>query len=181
MTTLTLITGNQHKADYLAKWLDMPIGHKKLDLDEIQSLDVREIAEHKVRQAFQIIHEPVLIEDVGLRFTAMGRLPGPLVKWFLEEIGNDGLCKLADSLEHRRAVAEIVYALSDGRTIHFFSHTIDGVVADKPRGDNGFGWNPIFIPEGSGKTYAEMSDEAVEPYNMRAHAIKKLQAYLLKS
>ncbi len=53
MQSITFITGNQKKADYLAKYLGFPIEHQKIDLDEIQSLDLREIVEHKVKQAYE--------------------------------------------------------------------------------------------------------------------------------
>src|SRR2546430_10482604 len=59
------------------------------------------------RSAYDIVKKPVLVEDIAFTFTAMGRLPGPLIKWFLEELGNDGLCKLANGLDNRGAKAEI--------------------------------------------------------------------------
>ena len=180
MKDFVFITGNQHKADYLAKWLGRPIRHRKIDADEIQSLDFKEVVEHKVRQAYAIAKEPVLVEDVGVSFVALGRLPGPLTRWFLEEIGNEGLCKLADGLEHRGARAEILYGYFDGKEIHYFGNSIDGMVAPEPRGNHGFGWNPVFIPEGSTKTYAEMPDEEVRPFSIRARAIDKLRAFLDK-
>ncbi len=52
---LTFITGNQHKADYLAKYLGIEIAHRKIDLDELQSLDLHEIVTHKVKQAYDIV------------------------------------------------------------------------------------------------------------------------------
>jgi hypothetical protein len=52
MQSIVFITGNQKKADYLAKYLGFPIEHIKVDLDELQSLDLREIVEHKVKQAY---------------------------------------------------------------------------------------------------------------------------------
>lgn len=176
--TFTLITGNQHKADYLVKWLEMPVDHYKVDLDEIQSFSLRAIAEHKVRQAYDILKRPVLVEDVGFTFEAMGRLPGPYIKWFLEELGDNGLCRLADGLAHRKAHVSIVYALYDGLELHFFESTVQGAVAPEPRGEYGFGWNAIFIPEGSTKTYAEMTDDEVRPFSARAQAIEKLKVYL---
>ena len=53
----------------------MEVLHEKIDLDEIQSLDLREIVEHKVRQAYEKIKKPVLVEDTSLRFEALGKLP----------------------------------------------------------------------------------------------------------
>jgi inosine triphosphate pyrophosphatase len=180
MKDLVFITGNQHKADYLAKWLGMPLPHRKLDLDEIQSLDLHAVVEHKARQAYAMVKQPVLVEDIALTFTAMGRLPGTLIRWFLEELGTDGLCRLADGLEHRGAESDIEYALYDGATMHFFAGKVTGTVAKTPRGSEGFGWNPVFIPEGSTKTFAEMTDDERKPYSHRAAAIAKLRAYLQK-
>lgn len=187
MNDLAFITGNQNKADYLEKWLGHPVKHEKLDLDEIQSLDLREVAEHKARQAYGIAKKPVLVEDVALTFTAMGRLPGTLIKWFLEEIGPEGLAKVADSLENRQAVASILYALYDGNDLHFFEGEVKGTIASQPQAfdkDNGWrntkSWNSIFIPDGSAKTYAEMSDAELRLVSHRAQAIDKLRAFLDK-
>jgi inosine triphosphate pyrophosphatase len=181
MKDLTFITGNQRKAEYLAKWLGMNVPHHKLDLDEIQSLDLHEVADHKVRQAYAILKKPVLVEDVALTFTALGRLPGTFIKWFLQELDLDGLCKLADGLEHRGAEAAIVYALYDGREIQYFEASQKGSVALKPSGDNGFGWNTIFVPDGAGMTYGDMDDATFKQWNIRAHAVEKLRIYLGKS
>ena len=75
MQSITFITGNQKKADYLAKYLGFPIEHMKLELDEIQSLDLREVVEHKVRQAYEKVRKPILVDDVALEFSTLGRLP----------------------------------------------------------------------------------------------------------
>lgn len=178
MKNVVFITGNQHKADYLAKWLGLPVAHQKVELDEIQSLNLREIAEHKARQAFAVVGKPVLVEDVALTFDAMGQLPGPLIKWFLQELDVTGLAQLAAGLPSQAASASIVYALFDGRDMQFFEATVPGTIAAEARGTNGFGWGAVFIPEGNSKTYAEMTDNEARPFNMRAQAIDKLRAFL---
>ncbi len=177
---LVFITGNQHKADYLAKWLELPIEHQKLEQDEIQSLDLQEVVEHKARQAYSNIKRPVLVEDVSLTFTAMGRLPGTFIKWFMGEMSLGGLCKLAQGLEHQGAECAIMYALYDGKDMRFFEARQKGSVPMIPRGSGGFGWNAIFIPEGSELTYGEMDEATFKRWNIRAHAIEKLKAYLTK-
>jgi non-canonical purine NTP pyrophosphatase (RdgB/HAM1 family) len=181
MKEFIFISGNQHKADYLAKWLGQPIAHQKVDLPELQSLDAQEIITAKAQAAYEIIKKPVLVEDVSLTFTAMGRLPGPFIKWFLEEIGPAGLVKIADSLPHRQAVAGILFTYYDGKDMRLFEATTEGTVSDEPRGLNAFGakgWNPIFIPKGSTKTFAEMTDDEVRPFSQRAKAIEKLRLFL---
>ncbi|HEX3568861.1 MAG TPA: non-canonical purine NTP pyrophosphatase [Candidatus Saccharimonadales bacterium] len=178
MTDLVFITGNQQKADYLAKWLGMPMKHQKVDLEELQSLDLREVVEDKARRAYAVVQKPVLVEDVALTFTAMGRLPGTFIKWFLEEMGDEKLCRLADGLEHRSAEAAIMYALYDGADMHLFEAHQQGSIAQHPLGTNGFGWNYIFIPDGQPKTYGEMDEATFKQWSIRAHAIEKLKAFL---
>ncbi len=177
MTDLVFITGNQHKADYLAKWLGVPVPHRKVDLDELQSLDLREVVEHKVRQAYDVVKKPVLVDDVSLIFTAMGRLPGTLIKWFLEEMGNEKLCDLAKALPNQEAISEMMYAVYDGKELTIFTGKVAGNIASKPSG-NSFGWNNIFIPNGYTQTYGEMDEEQFNACSHRGQAIEKLRAFL---
>lgn len=180
MADFVFITGNQHKADYLAKWLGMPIEHEKIDLEEIQSLDPQAVGEDKARRAFEMLGRPVLVEDTSLTFTAMGQLPGTFIKWFLQELGADGLCKLADGLPDRGAEASIMYCLYDGKQMHHFARTVAGRIAPEPRGTYGFGWNAVFMPNGTDKTYAEMTDDELKPFSCRAQAIEDLRAFLMQ-
>jgi non-canonical purine NTP pyrophosphatase (RdgB/HAM1 family) len=172
------ISGNQHKVEYLELWLGRKVEHHKVDLDEIQDLDIRKVSEHKARQAYEILKRPVLVEDVALTFTAMGKLPGTLIKWFLQELGSDGLCRLANSLEHQQTVASICYTYFDGQEAVFFENHVPGRAAEVPRGEYGFGWNPVFIPDGTDKTYAEMTGEEVRPFSVRAQIIEPLKVFL---
>ncbi|MDD3302911.1 MAG: non-canonical purine NTP pyrophosphatase [Candidatus Gracilibacteria bacterium] len=82
MSNITFITGNQNKADYIAKYLNYPLDHIKLELDELQSTNLFEIVEHKVKQAYNLIKKPVVVEDVSLEFEALGGLPGPFIRFF---------------------------------------------------------------------------------------------------
>lgn len=178
MKDFTFVTGNQGKADSLARWLGRPITHHEFDLEEIQSLDIHSVVEHKVRQAYELAGRPVLVEDTGLSFTAMGQLPGTFIKWFLRELEPEGLCDLAAGLEHQGAEAVVLYGLYDGHEIHYFENRVKGSIVPKPSGTNGFGWDPIFIPDGAGMTYAEMDDETLRPWSVRAPAVEGLKAYL---
>lgn len=179
MKDLTFITGNQNKADFLAKHLGVPVAHHKLDLDEIQSLEPHEVVEHKVLQAYEILKRPVLVEDAALIFTAMGRLPGTFVKWFIEEIGYDGLLRMANSLPDQTALGRVCYGLYDGGEVHYFDGEMHGHIAPEARdGGMGFGFDPIFINDGFDKTRAEMSEEEYAQTSYRTPAIEKLRAFL---
>jgi len=176
--SLTFITGNPSKAEQLARHLDYSVAHQKLDLPEIQSLDLKEIVEHKAKEAYKQIKKPVLVEDTSLVFSALGKLPGPLIKWFLTELDNAGLCKMLDGYTDRSAHAEVCFGLYDGQELQIFDGGVKGTVAESPRGERGFGWNPIFIPEGSTKTWGEMTPEEQKETSMRRIALKKLEAFL---
>lgn len=170
---LTFITGNLHKVHWTQKYIHVPLEHKKIELTEIQSLSPKEVVEHKVKEAYKILQKPVLVEDTALTFHALGKLPGPFIKWFLEEVGNAGLCNLVT--DDRRATATVNYGVYDGNTFHFCEGEKPGTISNKPRGDNGFGWDPIFIPEGTIKTYAEMTDEEIINSSPRIAALEKLK------
>jgi non-canonical purine NTP pyrophosphatase (RdgB/HAM1 family) len=176
---VTFITGNQNKADFLAKYLGRDIPHKKLELDELQSLTLRRITEYKAKQAYEIVRGPVLVEDIGFTIAALGKLPGPFIKWFIQEVGYDGLCRLADPDPARAAVTSVCYAYFDGRTLEFFEGELDGTVPEHPRGSDGFGWNCVFIPKGQDKTNAEMSESETERYSLRTTTVyPKLKEFL---
>lgn len=156
MADITFITGNQNKADYLAKYLGFPVLHQKVDLDEIQSLDLREIVDHKVRQAYDEVKSPVLVEDVALEFNALGRFPGAFIKFLIEEVPFETICRMLDGL-NRDAVARCVFGYYDGVKVTLFEGSLRGTIAEHPRGENGFGWDKIFIPEGYSATRAELN------------------------
>jgi XTP/dITP diphosphohydrolase len=174
---MVLITGNAGKAEEVSRYLKIPIEHQSLNLDEIQSLDLEEIVKDKAFRAFKEIGKPVLVEDVSFTFHSLGKLPGPLIKWFQKELENEGLCRLVDGKD-RSCTATVCYGFHDGKEIHLFSGSMSGSVANSPRGNNSFGWAPIFIPDGYEKTYAELSNEEQGLVAMRSKALKKLHGFL---
>ncbi len=116
---------------------------------------------------------------MSLTFHALGKLPGPLIKWFLTELGNDGLVHLIDGYADRSATACVLFGFYDGTSVEFFEGSVKGSVATSPRGSNGFGgWDPTFIPDGHEKTWAEMSDEEQKQTSMRRIALTKLHDHL---
>lgn len=176
---ITFITGNQHKADHLAKLLAIPMTHQKIDLDEIQSSDQRQIVEHKVKQAYEIVGSPVIVDDVSLEFAALGGLPGPFVKWFVEYAGQETMCRMLDGFDDRSAVGKACIGYYDGKEFCYFEGAVHGEIADHPRGDGGYGWDAIFMPDGyDGKTRSELNEqEYAEVYN-RIRPLAELRAFL---
>lgn len=173
------ITGNQHKADYLAKLLGIPLEHQKVELDELQSLDLQEIVDHKVRQAYKLIGRPVLVEDVSLEFRALGKLPGPYIKWFLDSAGEDACCRMLDGFNDRSAIIRCTFGYYDGETVVLFDSELTGLISDRPKGNNGYGFDRIFINKGYNITRAEMTPEENEKtYREQMKPIGKVKKFL---
>jgi non-canonical purine NTP pyrophosphatase (RdgB/HAM1 family) len=178
MNLVTFITGNQAKADYLSRYLGLSIHHHPLDLEEIQSLDLKPIVEHKTKQAYQIIQSPVLVEDVSLEFCALGRLPGPLIKWFLQEMDMVAICALLKGHD-RSAIARSLFGYYDGHELRLFAGSLRGSIPWRPSGVKGFGgWDPIFIPAGYSTTRAELSEEDDRKTYLQLKPLAKLKSFL---
>jgi non-canonical purine NTP pyrophosphatase (RdgB/HAM1 family) len=173
---MIFVTGNHQKLKEFEEILEVKLDYLDLDLEEIQSIEVKEVAEHKARQAYEILKEPVIVEDTGLYFEELKGLPGALVKFFVKKLTLDQICFLVK--ENRSAKAVTCIAYFDGKELKTFIGETEGKIALKPRGNNGFGWDAIFIPEGYDRTFAELTDEEKISKFMRKEAIKKLKGFL---
>jgi non-canonical purine NTP pyrophosphatase (RdgB/HAM1 family) len=177
MQNITFITGNQPKADYLARYLGFPVKHQKLDLEEIQSLDLKEVVEHKVRQAYEFIKTPVIVEDVALEFKALGRLPGTFIRFYVDEVPFETICRTLDGLD-RAATARCVFGYYDGKQLELFEGFMNGSIAEHPAGENGYGWDRLFIPERYNITRAEMNEEDDRKTYTTIKPFAKLKTFL---
>ncbi len=180
MKSPVFISGNQDKVDYISKSLEMQLEHQKISLDEIQSVDPIVVVEHKVRQAYEIIQKPVLIEDTCLAFTALDGLPGPFIKFFVDaHDGFEMMCRMLDSFDDRSATASTIFCYYDGKKMYHFPSSVDGVIAQHPRGNGGYGWDVIFEPEGyNGLTNAELSLEKYIESHKKIRDIEGLKQFL---
>ena len=178
MENLYFVTSNQSKAEEARMILEMPVEIRKADLIEIQSLNLEEIVRDKARQAFEMVGEPVIVDDVGFFLEAWNGFPGPFVKYILDTVGKEGILKMLEGEENRSVVVKAVIGFHDGKEIHTFVGEVRGVVASEARGDNGFGWDSIFIPESSDKTYAQMSLKEKSGISHRRVALEKFKQFL---
>lgn len=180
MEDLVFVTGNMDKVLWVEKFLGHKIQHNKLDLDEIQDLDPARVLEHKAREAYRILQKPVLVEDTALVCHALGRLPGPFIKSFRQEIGDAGICRILDGLNDRSATAVITFGVFDGTDFKGFEGSTSGSIAARPHETAGIGhgWDTIFIPDGETRTSAEMNEADYTKYSARKKAVIKLVEYL---
>lgn len=177
MKKIIFVTGNQNKADYLAKFLGHPIDHKKIDLDEIQSLDLKVIIEHKVREAYKKLRRPVIVEDVSLEFNALGGLPGPFIRFFVDHVKFQTICSMVNGKD-RGAVAKCAIGYFDGKTLKIFEKNLKGKIAKRPAGKNGFGWDRIFIPQGYDVTRASLNEVDDKKTFLKIKPFRELKKFL---
>ena len=177
MNKLIFVTGNDNKAREAAAVLGVDVKRVKLELEELQSMDLRVIVEHKARQAYAKVGEPLFIEDVALDIEQWKGFPGPLVRWINETIGFDNLPSVLK--KGSRAVTwTVMVGYFDGQTLHSFSASEKGSIALAPRGTDGFGFDRIFIPRGHTKTVAELGEAIKNKQSARYLAFKKLRHFL---
>jgi len=176
---LKFVTGNVNKLREARQILGFPIEQAGLpDLDEIQTSSVEEVVVHKLSQACGKLQSPVMVEDSGLIFCAWNGLPGALVKWFETSVGCGGMIKMLEPFADRQAIAACYVAVHDGKDIKIAKGEIRGSIAPEERGENGFGWDSIFIPDGHTRTYAEMSAKEKNAISHRKKAFTALKEML---
>lgn len=173
MHTFLFVTHSQKKLAEAERYLGRKLQHYGLDLPELQSVDVEEVAIHKVKYAYGVLRRPVMVDDTGLYIDAWNGLPGGLVKWFMQRVGDRGLCEMMHGFEERTARAKTVLATLDD-TLNIYVGTIEGTIAPEPRGTKGYSWETIFIPDGSDRTFAEMDLEEKDNFSMRHIALDAL-------
>lgn len=178
MEEITLITGNEAKADEFSRLLGMTVLHQKLSLPEPQETDVAVVAKAKAEAAFETINQPLFVDDTGLYINAWGELPGALIVWFLDNVGNEGLVKMLAGWSDRSARVVTALGYCDHNGSQVFVGEVAGNIAEKPKGDNGFGYDAIFIPDGQNKTFAEMDAIEKDQYSMRALATQVMKKVL---
>jgi XTP/dITP diphosphohydrolase len=145
---------------------------------EIQSESLEEIAKASVADAFKKCHLPVVVEDAGLFTEALGGFPGPYAAYVYKTIGNEGLLRLVEGVKVRRAKFESIVAYLSGELespMCFGGVALGELVTKERRGDSisGFGFDPIFRPASSERTFAEMSVAEKNQYSHRSNAFRK--------
>ena len=178
-TGLLLVTGNAGKAGEVERILGHPVERLDIDLPEIQAIDVADVVEQKARAAFAVAGRPVMVEDTGLSLVSLNGLPGALVRWFVAGIGPAGICTLIPPGADRSATARTAIAWCDGDNVRVFVGEVRGSITGAPRGSGGFGWDPVFVPDGAGGTFAELDTAEKNRFSMRRIALDRFRAAML--
>jgi non-canonical purine NTP pyrophosphatase (RdgB/HAM1 family) len=170
----TLVTGNPGKIEEARRLCGFDMKASALDLPEVQSLNIEEVLRAKAHKAFGQLETPIVVDETGLELVALNGFPGCLVKWMLEAVGADGLAQTAYSLGDPRATARCALLYFDGKHEVLAEGTTSGSLVRPPRGGGGFGWDPVFQPDGYELTFAELSGPEKDAISHRGAAWHQL-------
>ncbi len=184
MRRLHFLTGNRDK------FLEVKLVLNEFGIDvvqvprgkvEIQSQSLEEIAVYAVKN-LRGVGGFVFTEDAGLFVRALRGFPGPYSSYVYRTIGIEGLLKLMEGVGDRSAYFESVVALRlpTGR-VEVFRGRVEGTIATEARGSGGFGFDPIFVPDGQERTFAEMGLREKNYLSHRGRAVRSMAQWLLSS
>ena len=180
---ITYVTGNWAKINSAKMILEpkgIKVNHIKMDTTEIQEDDTSKIASFSAKEASDKLKCSVLKNDTGFFVEALGGFPGPYTHYVDDKLGEDGILKLLDGVDNRRAYFKEAYAYCEyGKEPVVFESYTYGTITKEKSGEYGWSWDYIFIPDGYSKTLACYPDE--ERLLIWSHdGLDKLAEYLEK-
>jgi XTP/dITP diphosphohydrolase len=183
---LIFATSNRHKFEEvraIAAKHGVKLEMCDVQCDEIQADNLGDIASFSAKEACRILGKLCFVEDAGLFVRALRGFPGPYSNYVFRTIGKEGLLKLMAGVKDRRAEFRSAISYCESKTtLRIFSGKVCGSITTKPKGSQGFGFDPIFTPErGNGRTFAEIPTVEKNKYSHRAKAMRKfLKWYVQK-
>ena len=174
---LLFASSNRHKFSEAKNILDsygVQLSFFPCSLAEIQSNSIKDISKHKAKHAFSLSKKPVIVEDDGLEITSLQKFPGPYSSYVFDTIGNKGILNLLG--RNRTAFFVSVITYCDKNNLISFEAKISGKISQRIKG-KGWGYDPIFIPKGKAKTFAELDDK--NSISHRYNALKKFSKWFL--
>ncbi len=174
-------TNNINKFNEARKVLSkhkVAVGMLRVKALEIQSDSLSEIAKASATDAFNRCHLPIIVEDAGLFVDALNVFPGPYAAYVYKTLGNAGLLKLMEHAKSRTATFQSTIAYCDNTytaPLCFEGESVGEITPEERKGNarSSFGFDPIFQPRGSARTFAEMNIEEKNGFSHRAEAIGK--------
>ncbi len=181
--TLRFVTGNEGKVTEAREYFDGIAEVEQTDYDytEIQADTTEEIAVQGAIEAYTEFggEEPVFVDDTGLYIDALGGFPGPYAAYVQDTLGIERVWNVAATEDNRRARFRTVIAYVTGDPadpdVETFSGSLAGTIV-APRGDGGFGYDPIFAYNGT--TLAEMDTEEKNAISHRGRALASFAEWL---
>lgn len=177
---ITFITSNEHKYLEIASSM-ANYGHevkwKNMKYEEIQADTTEEVSLDSAKKLSRTIGEDFFLEDTGLYIDELSGFPGPYSSYVSSTIGNGGILKLLSEKGREARFLTIITYCSQGE-FKQFEGELKGTISREPRGNGGFGFDPVFIPIGSEQTLAEMTLSEKNSVSHRSIAVRKFASYL---
>lgn len=160
---------------------EVELVQKNIAYPEIQSDSLEDISTFACEWLQKRLKKRAMMEDSGLFIEALNGFPGPYAAWIQKTIGNGGILKLMEGLPfgERRARFEAAVGYIEKSRIVVLTGECQGFISMNQRGTGGFGFDPIFIPKGEERTFAQMSIQEKNRYSHRSKALDKLTKYLI--
>ncbi len=180
---LVLITNNPHKIAELTpvfREFNVPFKTTSYEKVEIRSDDVAEVARVAAQYAFEEFQCPVVVDDTGLYIDALNGFPKAYAAFVLRTIGITGILRLMQGIDGRTARFITAVGYADGDQLRTFTGVARGVIGYTPQGTRGFGYDPIFIPEGATQSYAQMGQSAKVAISHRTRAFRSFLEWFQK-
>ncbi|HWR26931.1 MAG TPA: XTP/dITP diphosphatase [Candidatus Thermoplasmatota archaeon] len=182
MKQIFFITSNQGKvleATEKLRPLGFSVVQKDLGYPEVQTDSLEEVALWGASYVQERFHDPFILEDAGLFVDALKGFPGVYSKYVFLTIGLAGILRLLEGIENRKAVFRSVYAYGEpGKKPIIIIGECKGIISTEEHGNHGFGYDPLFIPDGGEKTFGEMTVEEKNQFSHRGKALQKLAIVL---
>lgn len=182
MKILNFATSNKNKVrEFRAIFgKDWDIEHIDIEYKELRSNNPEDIAKEAAKNLAEKLKKPIVVEDSGLFIVALNGFPGTCSAYIHKRIGLKGILKLMENIKNRECVykSAIGFCIPGKEPLSFLGEE-KGEIAEEVRGAYGFGHDPIFIPQGSNKTYGEIKN-AEKIKKFRRRAAEKLKWYLNK-
>ncbi len=172
------VTSNTNKWQEAQRILGFALERSELELVELQAESVAAVALAKAQAAYEQLRRPVIVEDAGVELLALGGFPGPFIKYWEQQGGLTSICRAADGLADRRIRAVCALGICSERGSEVVVGAVDGMLSLQPRGHAGFGWDAIFVPQGEGRTFGEMSPAEKDARSHRRKAWELLRGKL---
>ena len=150
----------------------------RINLVELQSDSLEQIAKDKARSAFDLLKKPVIVEDDGLFIDALKGFPGQYSSFVFKTIGNAGILKLLNGSADRSASFKSIIAYTDGIKVSSAEGLVNGTISEIAF-EGGWGYDPIFIPEDSRLTFAQLEQEK-NKFSHRRKGLEKFSQWLLE-
>ncbi len=172
-----LITHNIHKYEEMKKIIP-ELEMIKMEYIEIQSDSLEEVVNFVVEHLSSRIEGNFIIDDSGLFIQSLNGFPGVYSAYVFKTLGNDGILKLMKGTENRRALFKTVIGIRFNGVNYKLIGICQGEITEEKKGKNGFGYDPIFIPDGHDHTFGEMTTEEKNRISHRGKAMRKLAGFM---